>query len=419
MDNKKLFEAALSAKMSDYPFSDTKTVMNNIMERAEKMKNHENAKQMKFTEITPEYIKPKKSHKAISVVAGIAGTAAVLTGAVFGLNWLSEHGGLKGPDVQGAGAGAAETTEMVPSDSKDILQSGYDVLEFSDMTATIHKIDYDGQFLRMLVEAEYDEPLSNNQLYLDVKDSAKYDMGEYCLTDHQFILAADYQDVADKIWDEHIGVTPWDDSADIIRVGNKLMYDLGIYIRLDPGQTAEVRFLYFPDAESADSEYAGNYTLTGIDTTGAFYTASDSAANTTVTVSKWGALIESPNNYGEDDVFSVAVKYKDGTEQILADRDVQFKFVNDSDEIPFYEFPAYYYQRKHGRDYLMESAFRGEKIDVANIAGVVINGREICADPNADRESITTSGDDSREGEKELPDITGLNIRWNEMTEEQ
>ena len=121
MDNKKLFEAALSAKMSDYPFSDTKTVMNNIMERAEKMKNHENAKQMKFTEITPEYIEPKKSHKAISVVAGIAGTAAVLTGAVFGLNWLNEHGGLKEGGIGSSnGVGYHDTSEASSAVQTDV-----------------------------------------------------------------------------------------------------------------------------------------------------------------------------------------------------------------------------------------------------------------------------------------------------------
>ena len=167
MDNKKLFEAALSAKMSDYPFSDTKTVMNNIMERAEKMKNHENAKQMKFTEITPEYIEPKKSHKAISVVAGIAGTAAVLAGAVFGLNWLNEHGGLKGPDVQGAGAGssAASETELLytmpakegeefiapasntvdPETLPDISELYGKAVQFHDATVWLNRAEYDGE----------------------------------------------------------------------------------------------------------------------------------------------------------------------------------------------------------------------------------------------------------------------------------
>ena len=174
MDNKKLFEAALSAKMSDYPFSDTKTVMNNIMERAEKMKNHENAKQMKFTEITPEYIEPKKSHKAISVVAGIAGTAAVLTGAVFGLNWLSEHGGLKEGGIESSnGAGYHDTSETAgalqtdvpctmpakegeefvaptsntvdPKTLPDISELYGKPVQFHDATVWLNRAEYDGE----------------------------------------------------------------------------------------------------------------------------------------------------------------------------------------------------------------------------------------------------------------------------------
>ena len=174
MDNKKLFEAALSAKMSDYPFSDTKTVMNNIMERADKMKNHENAKQMKFTEITPEYIEPKKSHKAISVVAGIAGTAAVLTGAVFGLNWLSEHGGLKEGGIESSnGVGYHDTSEassavqtdvpctipvkageefiaptsntVEPETLPDISELYGKAVQFHDATVWLNSAEYDGE----------------------------------------------------------------------------------------------------------------------------------------------------------------------------------------------------------------------------------------------------------------------------------
>ncbi len=182
MDNKKLFEAALSAKMSDYPFSDTKTVMNNIMERAEKMKNHENAKQMKFTEITPEYIEPKKSHKAISVVAGIAGAAAVLTGAVFGLNWLNEHGGLKerGSDEIRAGYSQniyyAETPSA--SDPIDISDLSGKTLQFSDFTAKITSASYDGSYMRVDYEGTCEISLNRNTLLFEPQSSG-YSNGLY------------------------------------------------------------------------------------------------------------------------------------------------------------------------------------------------------------------------------------------------
>ena len=49
-----------------------------------------------------------KSHRIRNAVVGIALTAAVLTGAVFGLNWLNEHGGLHEGGIEtdtSAGAG--------------------------------------------------------------------------------------------------------------------------------------------------------------------------------------------------------------------------------------------------------------------------------------------------------------------------
>ena len=103
MEIKEYFYRAFSDIRKDHDLPDDKTICKDILERAKKMKKNDNVRQVKFTEITPEYAEPKKSHKALNVFAGVAGTAAVLTGAVFGLNWLNEHGGLKGPDVQGAG----------------------------------------------------------------------------------------------------------------------------------------------------------------------------------------------------------------------------------------------------------------------------------------------------------------------------
>ncbi len=220
MDNKKLFEAALSAKMSDYPFSDTKTVMNNIMERAEKMKNHENAKQMKFTEITPEYIEPKKSHKAISVVAGIAGTAAVLTGAVFGLNWLNEHGGLKEGGIESNnGAGYHDTSETagalqtdvpytmpakegeefvapdfdlpVPETLPDIRFAYGNKLIFHDAEVTLSGINYDGNKLEAFFDLLYtgDDYENYSPLY------ARVDIN-YTMTDGEieYIQSDDYEE---------------------------------------------------------------------------------------------------------------------------------------------------------------------------------------------------------------------------------
>ena len=111
MEYKKAINDTINELKGSFRPADDDELVRAVQERAKKMSNNnENLRQVKFTEITPEYIEPKKSHKTLNVFFGIAGTAAVLAGAVFGLNWLNEHGGLKGPDVQGSGAGYSQNT---------------------------------------------------------------------------------------------------------------------------------------------------------------------------------------------------------------------------------------------------------------------------------------------------------------------
>ena len=114
MDTKDIFKQAFSQLGGNYSCPDHETAFNDVLERAKNMKKDDNVKQMQLTEITPEYIEPKKSHKALNVAAGIAGTAAVLTGAVFGLNWLNEHGGLKEGGIESSN-GAGHSQNAVPA----------------------------------------------------------------------------------------------------------------------------------------------------------------------------------------------------------------------------------------------------------------------------------------------------------------
>lgn len=390
MNYREFFEKALSEAYKEAPLTDDTAFVGIIEERAKKMNR-----------------KAEKRYKVLHGIMGAAAAVAVIGGSVLGINFLSEHGGLKEGGIGSSnGAGyhedvtePAETTPVTTdaliaaeenTEQKDILQSGYDVLEFSDMTATIHKIDYDGQYLRVMVEAEYHYPVSEvegvHRLGLHVKDNDKYDVGEYCLNDYQYVTAKYYQEIAEMIWNDP-NVENWDESADMERIGNTLMYDIGIYIRLDPGQTAELQFEYHPAAVGIEWEYAGNYTLTGIDTTDALCTVTNSVTNTTVSVSKWGVLVEGPYNLEEIENFSLAVKYKDGMEKILADRSTKPEH-NPSNDIPYYEFPAYYTDLGRGRDYIMSSLFMEGKIDVENIASVVVNGEEIGVASNVERESF-------------------------------
>ena len=124
MDYKKAVSDTLNGMKGSFrPESDAE-FGRKVKERAKIMSNNnENVRHINFREITPEYVESKKSHKALKVVAGVAGTAAVLAGGVFGLNWLNEHGGLKGPDVQGPGAGYSENADANDSGFSDIFHS--------------------------------------------------------------------------------------------------------------------------------------------------------------------------------------------------------------------------------------------------------------------------------------------------------
>ncbi len=182
MNYNDFFRSALSAAYKKAPMTDDDTFMSIIKERAKNMKKDDNVRQMQFTEITPEYIEAKKSHKAISVVAGIAGTAAVLTGAVFGLNWLSEHGGLKEGGIESSnGAGYHEDmTEPVQSEaavtenaiiaSEDICDkieidavgkavNGIvpmdETVELDGMTVHFTGYEFDSQYMRIEYNVKY------------------------------------------------------------------------------------------------------------------------------------------------------------------------------------------------------------------------------------------------------------------------
>ena len=120
MDYKRVFDDAMSRKLSEYTFSDNSEIMKNIMERAKNMKNEEAITQKQLKEITVEHIEPKKSTKILHAVAGVAGAAAVLTGGFFGLKWLNENGGLKERIPENTGAGYSETSASQQPASSEI-----------------------------------------------------------------------------------------------------------------------------------------------------------------------------------------------------------------------------------------------------------------------------------------------------------
>ena len=193
MNYNDFFKSALSAAYKKAPMTDDDTFMSIIKERAKNMKK-ENSEHNGLVEVTTDYTEPKKSAKVLHAVAGVAGAAAVLTGAVFGLKFLNDHGGLKegGSDELRAGyheettAAATMLEETVvteqPEDEETVKSeysitcapSGIDpnhfaetdvTYEFDDYSAHISGYNYDGLVLKVKYELTYkDEDIVNDPI---------------------------------------------------------------------------------------------------------------------------------------------------------------------------------------------------------------------------------------------------------------
>ena len=158
MDYKELYKRAFSTVRETYPCSDHEKALKNVMERANTMtKKEENVRQVKFTEIPVTYTEPKKSTMVFHAVAGVAGAAAVLTGAVFGLKFLNEHGGLK--ERTDITTGAAYN-DMVKSEYPEYTMPHEIIPEniefhFNGLTVKPMEYVYDGLTLQMTYKMTY------------------------------------------------------------------------------------------------------------------------------------------------------------------------------------------------------------------------------------------------------------------------
>lgn len=180
MDTKDIFKQAFSQLDGNYSCPDHETAFNDVLERAKNMKK-ENSEHNGLVEVTTDYTEPKKSAKVLHAVAGVAGAAAVLTGAVFGLKFLNDNGGLKegGSDDIRAGyheeisepaqseTAVTENAIIASEDVRDKIEidavgkavNGIvpmdETVELDGMTVHFTGYDYDSQFLRIEYEVKY------------------------------------------------------------------------------------------------------------------------------------------------------------------------------------------------------------------------------------------------------------------------
>ena len=184
MDHKELCKKAFSAVIETYPCSDHETALKNVRERAKNMKNDVDIRQENIREITVEHSEPKKRARVLHAAAGIAGAAAVLAGAVFGLNWLNEHGGLKEGGIESSnGAGysqnaAAATTAGEEQPEFTTIFHSYSITDDSgyvkvdqrygiddDITVHLKGYKFDGIWAKIYYDVIYKEEILGGQIY--------------------------------------------------------------------------------------------------------------------------------------------------------------------------------------------------------------------------------------------------------------
>ena len=161
MEIKEFFDSNFSNILKDHSCPDHETAFKDVKERAKRMKNKESdVRQIQFKEVPVDYTEPKKSTKVLHAVAGVAGAAAVLTGAVFGLKFLNDHGGLKEGGIDtGAAYHSGSTYFATPTASanKSLSELVGKTLKYSHAEVNVTGAVFDGQVLRLDYSVNYDE----------------------------------------------------------------------------------------------------------------------------------------------------------------------------------------------------------------------------------------------------------------------
>ena len=330
MEIKEFFDSNFSHLMEDYSCPDHKTAFNEILERTMKM---EKSKEIR--------------HRLLGVVGGIAGTAAVLTGAVFGLNWLNEHGGLREGGIESSnGAGyhdtAADTTYAHPDVTiTQVIVPEDCVYRFNRFTMKPRQYNYDG----MTLEFTYD------------------------ITYADGIPAEPEKDIALRVFDGKVKVHPEDTTQLLFTNGNtaEIMWK---YTSLEVLESLEIWIM--PGNESAISadmteQYKFTFEISedspylSVDTDKYIGKAETDMAKLThfnICKNTVGFVVE---NYSVGDhAFEAAINYTDGTSEPLA---AEIFCGNDMSA----EIRQYFLYKLYGTD-------------INTVKSVTVNGREINAD---------------------------------------
>jgi|GEM_PF-5448479 len=330
MEIKEFFDSNFSHILEDCSCPDHKTSFNEILERAKKMeKSKENR------------------HRLSGIAAGIVGTAAVLAGAVFGLNWLNEHGGLREGGIESSnGAGyhdtAADTTYTQPEVTMTPVIVPEDfVYRFNGFTMKPRHYNYDGMTLELTYDIIYDNGISDNS----------------------------ENDIELRVFGGNVKVNPQDTTQLLFKRDNtaELMWK---HTSLEVLESLEIWIM--PGSESAiSSDMTGQYKFTvgipedspylSVDTDKAIGKAETDTAKLThfnICKNTVGFVVE---DYPiSDPAFEAVINYTDGTFEPLT---AEIISVNDMSG----DNRQYFLYRLYGTD-------------INTVKSVTVNGREINAD---------------------------------------
>ena len=192
MDHREIFNAAMSQKLSEYTFSDNNTVMKNIKERAKKMDR-----------------KKEIRRRVLSAAAAVAGAAVILTGTVFGINYLNEHGGLREGGIESSnGAGYSSNSESAVGSEQqgrdfannDIDEEGYVKVDQrygvgNDLTVHLKGYKFDGTWAKIYYDLVYKDEIADDYIRKIVpkdSDNGRFESVEFATVGNILSCIANY-----------------------------------------------------------------------------------------------------------------------------------------------------------------------------------------------------------------------------------
>ena len=159
MDYKKIIEAAVIEADKTCPCSDHEAALKKIRERAEKMKKDENIEVKKLVEIEVPEVDVKQHRRRAGFAVGTAAAVAAAAGLGF-FTGTRVPAGVSASPLAGSSFspdGSGYVAEVLENSAVPLSELVGKTVTFSDFEIEITAADYDGHYLRVDFETEWEE----------------------------------------------------------------------------------------------------------------------------------------------------------------------------------------------------------------------------------------------------------------------